>query len=69
LTQVVGNLNKNVMDTLTELIKDIQALLKLDDKIVLLERKFQLLESNVTHEIANLKGRQTARNEADKYVS
>jgi hypothetical protein len=57
------------MDTLTELIKDIQALLKLDDKIVLLERKFQLLESNMTHEIANLKGRQTARNEADKYVS
>jgi hypothetical protein len=57
------------METLEQLLKDLQSLLKLEDKIVLLERKVQYLESNTTHEIANLKGQQAARSESDKYVS
>ena len=57
------------METLEQLLKDFQSLLKREDKIVLLERKLQYLESNTTHEIANLKGQQAARSESDKYVS
>mgnify|MGYP003132854737 FL=1 len=57
------------METLAQLLEDLQSLLKLEDKIVLLERKVQYLESNTTHEIANLKGKQVAKSESDKYVS
>jgi len=59
------------MATLSEVIDELQNLLKLEDQIKLLERKIKHVDSTLSHQIANLQGRieaQTALNTEPKDI-
>ncbi len=62
------------MTNLTDIVDELQNLLKLQDRIELLERKIKHVDSTLSHQITNLQGRIEARTTltseyTDKHVS
>lgn len=58
-TEATGR--NNTMTNLTDVVDELQNLLKLQDRIELLERKIKHVDSTLSHQIANLQGRIEAK--------